>query len=72
MYILGYRVIIERAKKNYSAYASDLPGCISTGPTVEETKRNMLQAMEGHIQGMVEDGLPVPEPREPNERSRHG
>lgn len=56
----NYLIIIEKAGKNYSAYAPDVPGCISTGKTVEEVKKNMLEALEFHIQGLIEDGLPVP------------
>lgn len=70
MHILGYRVIIEKAKRNHAAYSPSLPGCISTGKTVEETKKNMRVAMEHHIQGMIEDGLPIPDPREPTRKKR--
>jgi predicted RNase H-like HicB family nuclease len=57
-----YTIIIEKAGNNYSAYAPDLPGCISTGPTIEETKRNMQEAIAFHLRGMREDGEPIPEP----------
>ncbi len=57
-----YTVIIEKAVNNYSAYPPDLPGCITTGATVEETSANMREAIEFHLKGMREDGEPIPEP----------
>src|SRR5580698_2870318 len=59
---MQYTIIIEKAKNNYSAYAPDLPGCITTGKTIEETSRNMQEAIALHIRGMREDGDPIPEP----------
>ena len=56
-------IVIERANKNYSAYSPDLLGCIATGKTIEETKRNMREAVEMYLKGLVEDGLTIPEPR---------
>jgi predicted RNase H-like HicB family nuclease len=57
-----YTIIIEKAGNNYSAYVPDLPGCITTGPTVEQTKRNMEEAIAFHLRGMREDGEPIPLP----------
>lgn len=57
-----YAVVIERGEKNYSAYVPDLPGCISTGRSVEEIERNMREAIELHLEGMAEDGDTIPEP----------
>ena len=59
---MRYTIIIEKAANNYSAYAPDLPGCIATGPTVEETKHNMEEAIAFHLRGMREDGEPIPVP----------
>ncbi|MGD0114008.1 MAG: type II toxin-antitoxin system HicB family antitoxin [Armatimonadota bacterium] len=56
-----FLVVIEKANGNYSAYSPDLPGCVATGVTREETERNIHKAIEMHVQGLVEDGLPVPE-----------
>ncbi len=56
-----FLVVIEKANGNYSAYSPDLPGCIATGATREETEQNMQAAIEMHIQGMEEDGLPIPD-----------
>ena len=60
---LTYAVVIEWGPHNYSAYVPDLPGCISTGKTVEETTRNIQEAIEGHLAVMREYGEPIPEPR---------
>ena len=57
-----FLVVIEKANGNYSAYSPDLPGCVATGDTREESARNMREAIEMHVQGLLEDGLPVPEP----------
>ena len=57
-----FLVVIEKTKKNYSAYSPDLPGCIATGKTREEVERNMHEAIEIHINGLIEDKQPVPEP----------
>ena len=57
-----YVIIIERGERNCSAYATDLPGCIATGKTIEETKRNMTEAIKAHLQFMRETGDPIPEP----------
>ena len=56
-----FLVVIEKANENYSAYSPDLPGCVATGATREEAKRNMHEAIEMHVRGLLEDKLPVPE-----------
>ncbi len=56
-----FLIVIEKANDNYSAYSPDLPGCVATGKTREEVERNMHEAVEMHIQGMLEDKLPIPE-----------
>jgi len=58
----SYTVLIEKSPNNYGAWAPDLPGCVTTGATVEETLANMREAIEFHLEGMCEDGDPVPEP----------
>ncbi len=57
-----YASVIENAGANYSAYVQDLPGCVATGATPEETKENMRGAIELHLRGMAEDHVPIPEP----------
>lgn len=59
---MRYAIIIEKGKRNYSAYLPDLPGCIATGKTVEEVRQRMSEAVELHLRGLREDGLPIPEP----------
>ncbi len=56
-----FLIIIETAGANFSAYSPDLPGCIATGETREETERNMLEAIQMHIEGLREDNLPIPQ-----------
>lgn len=56
-----FLVVVEKAENNYSAYAPDVPGCISTGQTIEETMRNFQEALRFHLKGTLEDGDPVPE-----------
>ena len=58
-----FLIVIEKANGNYSAYSPDLPGCVATGTTKEETENNMHQAIEMHIQGLLEDKLPIPKPQ---------
>ncbi len=57
-----YVIIIEAGERNCSAYAPDLPGCIATGKTIEETKRNMTEAIKAHLEFVRETGDPIPEP----------
>lgn len=59
---LTYAVVIENAGANFSAYVPDLPGCVSTGRTVDETLRNIREAIEFHLEGLLEDGDPIPRP----------
>lgn len=56
-----FLIVIEKANDNYSAYSPDLPGCIATGATRENAEKNMYEAIEMHVQGLLEDGLPIPE-----------
>lgn len=56
-----FLVVIEKAASNYSAYSPDLPGCVATGGTREETEQNMHETIEMHVRGLQEDKLPIPE-----------
>jgi len=56
-----FLVIIEKANNNYSVYSPDLPGCVATGSTREEVEKNIYEAIEMHVQGLLEDNLPIPE-----------
>ena len=57
---MRYAIVIEEAGSNYSAYAPDVPGCVATGRTVEETERAMQEAIEFHLDGLRADKLPIP------------
>ena len=60
---MQYAIVIEKVPdSNYSAYVPDLPGCVSTGGTLEEVRNNVHEAIAFHLEGMREDGLPIPEP----------
>jgi predicted RNase H-like HicB family nuclease len=59
---MRYAIVIEKAGSNFSAYVPDLPGCVATGVTVEETEREIRDAIEFHLAGLREDGAPIPEP----------
>lgn len=58
-----YLIIVEPTATGFSAYSPDLPACVSTGATREELERNMQEAIEFHLEGMVIEGLPIPEPK---------
>jgi predicted RNase H-like HicB family nuclease len=59
---MRYAVVIERAASNYSAYVPDLPGCVATGATIEEVEAEIREAITLHLDGLREDGIPVPQP----------
>jgi predicted RNase H-like HicB family nuclease len=57
-----YAVVFEKAESNWAAYVPDLPGCISTGATLSDTKRNIREALALHLEAMREVGEPIPSP----------
>jgi predicted RNase H-like HicB family nuclease len=57
---MRYAVVIEKAENNFSAYVPDLPGCVATGATMEEVEQEIRDAIAFHLEGMREDGLPIP------------
>jgi predicted RNase H-like HicB family nuclease len=59
---MRYAVVIEKAERNHAAYVPDLPGCVATGATVEETERAIREAIAFHVEGLRADGLEIPEP----------
>lgn len=59
---MKYLVIIEKAKNNYAAYLPDVPGCVATGKTPDEAHSEIAKALKMHLEGLKEDGLPIPEP----------
>ena len=54
-------VVVSKPSDNYSAYAPDVPGCVATGDTIEETLTLMQEALQIHLEGTLEDGDPIPE-----------
>ena len=59
---MEYLVVLEKAEKNWAAYSPDVPGCVATGRTPDETISRYEKALRMHLQGLREDGLPLPEP----------
>lgn len=59
---MRYAVVIENAGSNFSAYVPDLPGCVATGRTLAETESAIREAIAFHIDGLREDGTPIPTP----------
>jgi len=57
---MRYAIVIERAGNNFSGYVPDLPGCVATGATVEETEAELLSAIQFHLDGLREDGVAAP------------
>ena len=60
---LKYLIVIEKANDNYSAYLPDISGYIATGKTIEDTKKNIAEALSMHLKGMEEDELRSPGPK---------
>ena len=59
---MRYAVVIEKGERNYSAYVPDLPGCVSVGDTLDEVKAEIREAMAFHLEGLRNDGAPIPAP----------
>lgn len=57
---MKYAVVYEKTQNNYAAYIPDLPGCVATGQTFEEVRREIQEAVAFHIEGLRADGLPIP------------
>jgi len=60
--MVKYTIIIERGKRNYSAYCPDLPGVIATGKTHDEIMARMKEAIEFHVEGLLEQHVSIPAP----------
>lgn len=58
-----YLIVIEETSTGFSAYSPDLPGCVSTARTREQVELNMRESLEFHVEGLRDDGQPVPRPR---------
>jgi predicted RNase H-like HicB family nuclease len=59
---MRHAIVIEKAASNYSAYVPDLPGCVATGETIQETETMIREAIEFHMEGLRADSLPIPQP----------
>ena len=59
---MRYAVVMEKAQGNFSAYVPDLPGCVATGATISEVESQVREAIVFHLDGMREDGIPIPPP----------
>jgi len=60
--VYRYPIIIERSKRNYSAFSPDLPGCVATGATIKETISHMRSAIEFHVEGLKKEGTKILQP----------
>lgn len=58
---IRYAIVVEQVASNFAAYVPDLPGCVATGATLDETERRLRGAIAAHVRGLRADGLPVPE-----------
>ena len=59
---MKYLIVIEKSKTGYSAYSPDVPDCVSTGSTLEETEQNMREAISFHLDGLKEEGYEFSQP----------
>lgn len=64
---MRYTVILEQGEDSWGAHVPDLPGCVAAGKTRDEALQLIREAIELHIQGLSEEGLPIPEPRSEGE-----
>jgi predicted RNase H-like HicB family nuclease len=65
--IVRYVVIVEQGENSVGAYVPDLPGCVAVGETKDEVLRLIGEAVELHLEGLREEGLPIPEPSSSSE-----
>lgn len=57
----GYLVVYEKGPENWSGFAPDVPGCASTGTTLEDVRRNLGEALEFHLEGLLLEGSELPQ-----------
>jgi predicted RNase H-like HicB family nuclease len=60
---MRYAVVIEPVESSFSAYVPDLPGCVAAGATADEAKRHIVEAIQFHLDGLRDDGDPIPPAR---------
>ena len=56
-----FLIVFEKTETGYSAFCPDLPGCVATGKDLKDVENNIYEAIEMHIEGLIEDNLPIPE-----------
>jgi predicted RNase H-like HicB family nuclease len=59
---MRFAIVIEKAERNFSAYVPDLPGCVAAAESLERIREEMRSAIAFHIDGLREDGVPLPKP----------
>jgi predicted RNase H-like HicB family nuclease len=59
---MRYAIVIEKGPTSYGAYVPDLPGCVAVGKTADEVRRRIAEAVPMHLEGLRDDGLPIPDP----------
>ncbi len=64
---MQYLVVIEQGPSSFGAYVPDLPGCVAVGDTREEVTHLIHEAIEFHLEGIRQDGLPIPQPHSSSE-----
>ena len=64
---MRYAVVIEKSETGFGAYVPDLPGCIAVGETREEVLASIHEAIEFHLEGLKQDGTPIPPPTSSSE-----
>ena len=64
---MKYTIVIEKTPNNYASYVPDLPGCVATAATREELLEEIREAIEFHIEGLLQDGESIPGPQSTSE-----
>ena len=59
---MKYAVVIEKTENDFGAYVPDLPGCVAVADSLEAVERMIREAIQFHIEGLKQDGLPIPPP----------
>ena len=59
---MKYLIVVEKTETGFSAYSPDISGCVATGATEEETEANMKEAIAFHVEGLKQEGFPIPQP----------
>ncbi len=59
---MRYAIVIEKGPTSYGAYVPDLPGCVAVATTAAEVRKLIAEAVQLHLEGLREDGLPIPDP----------